>query len=102
MRAALRAVSARLVVGHIDGDQASELLSVIDPRDKPVTFAVAEPEGLAEAAFVPAGAEAARPDPVRWGKLVLETVGNEATASPRRDVCDAVVDGLRVAHRRLG
>src|SRR5947209_4049657 len=103
MRAALRAGSARLIVGHLDSEQAAELLSVIDPRDKPVTFALAEPEGLAAAVYAAAGgAELARPEPVRWGKLVLETVGNEAFASPRRDVCDAVVDGLRIAHRRLG
>jgi hypothetical protein len=104
MRATLRAASARLIVGHIDPEHAAELLTIVDARDKPITFALAEPEGLAEAAAVPAGAalETGHSEPVRWGKLVLETVGNEVLASPRKDTCDAVVDGLRVAHRRLG
>jgi hypothetical protein len=103
MRATLRAISARLVVGHIDPEQGAELLATIDTRGKPITFALAEPEGLRMSAAVPAGMAAdGRSEPLRWGKLVLETVANEALASPRKEVCDAIVDGLRVAHRRLG
>ncbi|GEM_PF-4132871 len=104
MRPTLRAVSARLIVGHLDPEEAAELLAVIESRDKPVTFAVAEPEGLGFATAVPAGAaaEAARSEPVRWGKLVLETAANEALSSSRRELCDALVDALGVAHRRLG
>jgi len=104
MRPTLRAVSARLIVGHLDPEQAVDLLAAIDGRDQPITFALAEPDGLRLAAAVPAGeaAEAARPEPLRWGKLLLETVANEQLASPRKEVCDAIVDGLRVAHHRLG
>jgi hypothetical protein len=104
MRPTLRAVSARLIVGHLDPEEAAELLAVIESRDKPVTFALAEPEGLGFSAAVPAGAaaQAARSEPVRWGKLLLETAANEALSSSRPELCDALVDALGVAHRRLG
>ncbi|HLY64193.1 MAG TPA: hypothetical protein VKU60_01565, partial [Chloroflexota bacterium] len=102
MRAALRVVTARLVVGHLNGEEAAELLTIIEPRDKPVTFALAEPDGLRLTVAAGVGAEGARSEPVRCGKLVLETVANEAAASVRRDVCDSIVDGLRIAHQRLG
>src|SRR5207253_10639228 len=94
---------ARLIVGHLDPEDAADLLATIEVRDKPVTFALAEPESLGQAAPVLAGvANAAHPEPLRWGKLVLETVANQALSSERPEVCDAIVDGLRVAHRRLG
>src|SRR5579883_1286025 len=103
MRTVLRASSARLIVGHLDPDGAAELLSTIESRGAPLTFALAEPEGLRVAAAVPAGMLIdAQPEPVRWGKLVLETVANEAIESARKDFCDAVVDALGEAHRRLG
>ena len=100
MKATLRAFSARLIVGHLDPNEANELLDVVDGRGKPLTFNLAEPEGLA--APVLAGRLEQQAEPIRWGKLLLETVAHEALASPRGDVCDAIVDGLRVAHRRLG
>ena len=103
MRPTLRAISARLIVGHLDPEQAAGLLATVDARGTPVTFALAEPEGLRVSAAVPAGMAAeTRHEPLRWGKLVLETVANETLASPRKEVCDAIVDSLRVAHRRLG
>src|SRR5690242_1410420 len=103
MRPTLRAVSARLIVGHLDAEVAADLLAAIEVRGRPVTFALAEPDGLRTAVAVPAGfADAGRSEPLRWGKLVVETVANETVASSRKELCDAVVDGLRVAHRRLG
>ena len=103
MRPTLRAVSARLIVGHLDPQQGADLLATVDIRGQPLIFALAEPEGLRMSAAVPAGIAAeGRSEPLRRGKLVLETVANEALASPRKEVCDAIVDGLRVAHRRLG
>src|SRR5690348_12376949 len=102
MRPTLRAVSARLIVGHLDPEQGAELLATLDSRGKPVTFALAEPEALGALAAVPAGMADGRGESLRWGKLVLETVANETLASPRKDACDAIVDGLRVAHRTLG
>jgi hypothetical protein len=104
MRPTLRAVSARLIVGHLDPGDAGDLLATIDVRGRPLAFALAEPDGLRLAAPVAAGIGVDRngPEPLRWGKLVLETVANETLASARRDLCDTIVDGLRTAHRRLG
>src|SRR5581483_6294194 len=103
MRATLCAMSARLIVGHLDRPETEGLISVVEPRGKPATFALAEPESLgALVTALATGLDGARQEPVRWGKLVLETVANEVIGSPRTEPCDAIVDGLRVAHRRLG
>ncbi len=103
MRSKLRAISARLIVGHLDSDSASELMDVIEPRGKPAIFALAEPEGIATPATVSVGAAGGdASDVCRLGKLVIETVANEYTTSSRTDPCDALVDGLRMAHRHLG
>jgi len=104
VRAVLRATSARLVVGHLDPAEADALLEVVEPRGRPTVFALAEPEGLASLALVPAGAAAASGggDALRLGKLVLETAANEYQGTHREEPCDALVDGLRLAHRHLG
>src|SRR5579862_5314830 len=104
MRPTLRASSARLIVGHVDPDEVTDLLATIESRTSPTIFVLAEPEGLRLAAAVPAGASSAddAEAPLRWGKLVVETVANEVVAHPGTEISDALVNGLQVAHRRLG
>jgi len=36
MRPTLRAISARLIVGHLDTENAADLLAAIDIRGKPI------------------------------------------------------------------
>lgn len=103
MRPILRASSARLIVGHLDPEQAAELLASVESRATPLTFVLAEPDGLRIPAAVPAGGGLdVASEPLRWGKTVIETVANEVVASTRKDFSDTLVDGLRLAHRRLG
>ncbi|MHB8621495.1 MAG: hypothetical protein ACYDAG_18365, partial [Chloroflexota bacterium] len=104
MRAALRAVSARLSVGLGEWEPGGDLLGVVEPRGKSPIFCLAEPDGLGSPVLAVAGGrrEHAPASPARLGKLLLETVAHEYGASSRSDPCDSLVDGLRAAHRQLG